>query len=76
MEKSRSNSSMDAMYYGLSETDIKCISELVCPVPENEVERLMTLRETGLLDSNPADPIFDRYTSLCKRIFEVDLDQI
>ncbi len=55
----------------LDPDDLSEIEKLKVPVPENEAERLLILRQTDLLDSSQCDPDFDRYTSLCKRIFNV-----
>ena len=41
------------------------------PVPQNEGLRLKVLKECGLLDSSTRDSSFDRYTSLCQRLFKV-----
>jgi ribonuclease BN (tRNA processing enzyme) len=41
-------------------------------VPDNEAQRLATLKSVGLLDT-PADPRFDRITRLASRFFEVPI---
>ena len=45
--------------------------KLAVPLGDDEERRLKILRESTLLDSSTADPNFDRYTSLCKRLFNV-----
>jgi hypothetical protein len=55
--------------FDLSDSDKQLISELCVPVPINEEERIRVLRQTRLLDSNTSDPTFDRFTSLCQRLF-------
>jgi len=46
------------------------LEKLSVPVPPNEADRLYYLRESQLLDSE-RDPMFDRFCSLAKRIFDV-----
>ena len=41
------------------------------PTGNDEERRLKILRETELLESSTTDPCFDRYTSLCRRLFNV-----
>jgi hypothetical protein len=43
---------------------------LTVPVPENENERIKVLRQTRLLDTDTADPTFDRFTALTARLFD------
>lgn len=47
---------------------IKC---LTVPVPSDERYRINVLRQSELLDSNPCDSEYDRYTGLAQRIFNV-----
>ena len=51
--------------------DESLIRALTVPIPYDEGLRLRVLRETGLLDSDTKDPNFDRFTSLCQRLFNV-----
>jgi len=51
--------------------DESTIKGLTVPVPYDEGLRLRVLRETGLLDTDAKDPNFDRFTSLCQRLFNV-----
>ncbi len=41
-------------------------------LPENEVERIKVVKECQILNSNPHETDFDRYTSLARRIFNVN----
>ena len=41
------------------------------PIGDDEERRLKILRESTILDSSTTDPSFDRYTSLCRRLFNV-----
>jgi len=43
------------------------------PIPDNEAERLFTLRASELLDSDRSDPMFDRFTALAQRLFNVPI---
>jgi hypothetical protein len=70
--KSRANSVCSELF-DLSDSDKELISELCVPVPSNESERIKVLRQTKLLDSNTSDPTFDRFTSLCQRLFDVPI---
>ena len=45
--------------------------ELTVPVGYDESRRLEILGETAILDTSTTDPTFDRYTSLCRRLFNV-----
>lgn len=56
---------------GLSPADENKISSLTVPVPDNEFDRIKILRQANLLDTNKEDGIYDRFTSLAKRIFNV-----
>ena len=47
--------------------------ESVVPIGHDEERRLKVLRECSLLDSSTADPNFDRFTSLCRRLFNVNI---
>ena len=57
----------------LSPTDLKKLLMSKCPIPLNEEDRMHMLRQTKLLDSDCDDPMFDRFTSLAKRIFKVPI---
>lgn len=57
--------------YRMTKTEKELVQNLTVPVPNNESYRIRVLRQTELLDSNPSDSDFDRYTSLAKRIFNV-----
>ena len=46
--------------------------ELAVPVGGDEARRLKILQESTLLDSSTTDPSFDRYTSLCRRLYNVN----
>ena len=59
--------------FSLSQSDVNLIHELTVPVPSNEQERIKVLREANILDSDTDDTGFDRFTSLCRRIFQVGL---
>lgn len=54
----------------LSEAEVLRTRCLRTPVPIQETERIQALRSCGLLDT-AAEPIFDRHTSMCSRIFKV-----
>jgi CheY-like chemotaxis protein len=56
--------------FDLSDSDRELIAQLTVPVPENENERIKVLRQARLLDTDTADPTFDRFTSLTARLFE------
>ena len=43
--------------------------------PENEIDRLNALRESGLLEID-SSPAFDRLTRLAKRFFQVPLAMV
>ena len=57
--------------FDLSELDSVILRDLTVPTDGFEPSRLKVLRETQLLDTSTSDPIYDRYTSLCRRIFKV-----
>jgi len=59
--------------FEISINEREILAGLTIPIPDNEGQRLRVLRESGLLDSNPNDASFDRFTSLCRRIFKVVL---
>lgn len=50
----------------------KILQQLKVPIPSNELKRLRSLRETGILDS-PAEEDYDRYTSLARRYFHTPI---
>eukprot|EP00596_Hydrurales_sp_CCMP1899_P000328 CAMPEP_0119047644 /NCGR_PEP_ID=MMETSP1177-20130426/54324_1 /TAXON_ID=2985 /ORGANISM="Ochromonas sp, Strain CCMP1899" /LENGTH=933 /DNA_ID=CAMNT_0007022477 /DNA_START=162 /DNA_END=2960 /DNA_ORIENTATION=- len=55
----------------LTEEELEKISKSKVPIPENEAQRIFTLRQTRLLDSSTSDPAFDRFTSFAQRLFNV-----
>jgi hypothetical protein len=57
----------------LTEEDLATISKSQVPIPENEGQRIFTLRQTRLLDSSTSDPTFDRFTSFAQRLFKVPI---
>lgn len=57
--------------FQISAHDIAELSNLKVPISEGETERLVVLRQTGLLDSDEDDISFDRFISLAQRIFNV-----
>ena len=60
-------------YRYLTPADLDAVACSAVPIPENEAERLFSLRETRLLDSDTSDPMFDRFVYLAKRIFNVPM---
>lgn len=48
----------------------QALSELLVPLPCDEINRLRTLRQCKLFDTLPEDS-YDRYVSLCARHFKV-----
>ena len=48
------------------------VGALSVPVPGDEFDRLKVLRQSEILDTK-SDPEYDRYTSLAKRIFKVNI---
>jgi CheY-like chemotaxis protein len=59
------------MISSLSSEDAAATAGLKVPIPENEAERLYTLREAQLLNTKRSDPAFDRFSTLTKRLFGV-----
>ena len=49
------------------------ISNIKLPLPADEAERLVMLRQSQLLDSDTSDASFDRFSSLAQRIFKVPI---
>jgi len=47
------------------------VDNLSALIPPNESERLSILQQYLLLDSSSYDASYDRYTTLCHRIFKV-----
>ena len=60
-------------YKCLTQHDIETLQKSRVPIPDNEAERLFALRASELLDSDRSDPMFDRFTSLCQRLFDVPI---
>ena len=56
-----------------SEHELEILSKLKCPIPHNEADRISALRQADLLGSDGDDPVFDRFTSLAKRVFNVPI---
>jgi hypothetical protein len=54
-------------------TDSECdtLNNLKVPITKSENKRIETLRETALLDSMDEEE-YDRFTTLCCRIFNVN----
>lgn len=57
--------------FGLTVQDDIDLLHLRVPVPTKEPERMTVLRQAKILDTNPHEADFDRYTVLCARIFKV-----
>eukprot|EP01041_Mallomonas_annulata_P011975 gene11975-25080_t len=57
----------------LSAKEWNIIKSLKVPVPSNEGERMLVLRQTKVLDSPLDEVCFDRYTSLTARLFRVPI---
>ena len=52
---------------------IRCVLRgLKVPIPKKEEDRLLVLRQCNLLDTQ-ADESFDRFTSLCARLFKMPI---
>ncbi len=47
------------------------LRELTVPVPQCEIQRLVILRESKLMDSNPDDESFSRFVRLLSRVYKV-----
>lgn len=63
--------SSDINYFiTLTESDSVDIQSLDVPIPSNEAQRLLLLKQSGLLDSNTNDPDFDRLSAMTSRIFQ------
>ena len=60
-------------YKCLKAEDIAILSSAKAPIPYNEAERIFALRQTQLLDPDTNDPMFDRFTSLAQRLFDVPI---
>lgn len=58
-------------FHHLSKNDLDAIARSTVPIPYNEAERLFVVRETQLIDSDPSDPMFDRFVYLAQRLFNV-----
>lgn len=58
-----------AEFFGLTEDDKALIAALSDPIPYNEEKRITVLRQTQLLDTDPQEPQFDRFTSFGQRLF-------
>jgi hypothetical protein len=58
---------------GLSKIDLDKLSHVTIPIPDDEGLRLKVLRQTELIDSNTDDPMYDRFCSLTKRLFNVPI---
>ena len=57
----------------LAQSDLDAIACSTVPIPYNEAERLFAVRETHLIDSDPSDPMFDRFVYLAQRLFNVPI---
>lgn len=57
----------------LSKCDLEKLSKAKGPISDNEDERIFALRQSELLDSDADDPMFDRFASLAKRLFNVPI---
>eukprot|EP00981_Chlorochromonas_danica_P003048 scaffold607_cov160-Ochromonas_danica.AAC.21 len=57
--------------YEMTMQDDIDLLHLHVPVPAKERDRIKILRQTKILDSSSEEPSFDRYTTLCSRIFGV-----
>lgn len=55
----------------LTEYEKELLKQLTVPVPKDECYRINVLRQSELLDSDPRDSEYDRYTALAQRIFKV-----
>ncbi len=51
--------------------DLQILKTLTVPIPDDEEDRLHVLRSARIMDSDPNEPDFDRYTSLVQRLFKV-----
>jgi hypothetical protein len=56
---------------GVDQNDLDELKQLKVPIPTNEKDRLQTLRETRLLDSEKNEGDYGRYVSLAARLFIV-----
>lgn len=63
-----------AEFFGLTDEDKELIAKLTDPIPFNEEKRITVLRQTKLLDTDGAEPTFDRFTSLGQRLFGVSYE--
>ena len=60
-------------YKCLTKADIEILQKSKVPIPDNEAERLFALRASELMDSDRSDPMFDRFTALAQRLFNVPI---
>ena len=58
-------------FTSLSEQDKELLRALTVPVGHDEEKRLRILRESAILDTAINEPNFDRFSSLCIRLFNV-----
>jgi hypothetical protein len=56
---------------GMDQDDVNRLKELKVPIPGNEKDRLKTLRETRLLDTESNEGDYGRYVNLAARLFKV-----
>eukprot|EP01033_Poteriospumella_lacustris_P020073 gene20073-14640_t len=56
----------------ITEDDRQKLRGLKVPIPKKEEDRLLVLRQCNLLDTQ-ADESFDRFTSLCARLFKMPI---
>eukprot|EP01033_Poteriospumella_lacustris_P020074 gene20074-14641_t len=56
----------------ITEDDRQKLRGLKVPLPKQEEDRLLVLRQCNLLDTK-ADESFDRFTSLCSRLFKMPI---
>lgn len=56
----------------ITEDDRRKLRGLKVPIPKKEEDRLLVLRQCNLLDTQ-ADESFDRFTSLCARLFKMPI---
>ena len=59
--------------FELDDEDKELEASLSIPIPEDEAYRIQTLREINLQNETENAATFDRFTSMCSRIFEVRL---
>jgi GAF domain-containing protein len=66
-------SSFIGVMNGMSKLDIDKLSHITIPIPHDEGQRLKALRQTELINSSTDDPMYDRFCSLTKRLFNVPI---